>query len=119
MKVEMDDLLQRPDALRITDEKRRQLLLPDLNQMRRVGTVITTHHQQQIHLLLQHLEQGILPLLCRPANRIEHGKSRIIPIPLQHRLPHPPLDLFRLALQHRRLVRHAHPQQMQLGIKLR
>ena len=98
----------------------RQLFLAHLRQMRSVRAVVAAHHQQQIHLHVEQLAQRILPFLGRAANRVEEPKilrGQLRPVAIDDRLPNPPLHFFRLAAQHRRLVRHAHRLQMHIGIE--
>ena len=82
----MDDFLQRLDARRAADEKRRQLRLRDLHEVGGVRAVIAADDEQQVHRLAQHFEERVLPFLGRAADRVEHLERGFVAIAVDDRL---------------------------------
>ena len=72
----MDDFLQRLDAGRAADEKRRQLRFGDLDEVGGVRAVIAADDEQQVHRFAQHLEQGVLAFLGGAADGVEDLEVR-------------------------------------------
>ena len=88
--------------------------------MRRVATVVASDDEHHIDAFVAQLEDGILSLLRRAANRIEGAKARFelaLAVAAHHGLPESLRDLERLAAEHGRLVREADMGQVAVGIE--
>ena len=120
MQIVVLDLLRREQPRRIQNKICRQSFLSHLGQVRSVGTVVTAHDDEEVHLHIEQFAQRVLAFLGGAANRVKESeifRTFLGSVAIDNCLADSALNLFGLAPQHGGLVGHTDCPQMHVGVE--